>query len=929
MKQRIAHIPSGIQYVANSAIIAIVYFAVAQLSIKFATPNGRVSAVWPPSGIAFFALFLNLRYWPAIAVGTFATALTAHVPLITALIGTIGNTLEPVIATGLTMRFAPDLNPFKNGSRVIRFIFLTVLLSCAVGATIGVTALYVTNHTAGIRFSALWKTWMTGDALGMLIVGSFLISLKTFSFRKLSLVRKLELISILALVAFCSLIIFDFNRKFIPELPYAYAILPFIILASYRFQQPGATASVLLISFLSVMGMVNGNAPPDSLNDSLLHLQSFLFITSATALFLASGIAERDEVASALIWSEKKFRSLSENIPCIAYIAEFGEHGRWIYVNRQVQSVLGFTENEIIDQPGLWKSRMHPEDCRRVLEHEIDVQRSGKIFHAEYRFYTKDERMIWIEDEGVLLPEQPTPRFYQGIISDITKRKNQEHALLLSEERYREFFNDDLTGAFISTPDGTIIQCNPAFARMLRFDNPDTVIGVNWFSFFNDESKIPSVLQSLREKKKLENFEESLKTVDGATIHVIQNILGSFDESGSLEKIRGYLFDITERKQLESQLLQSQKMQAIGQLAGGVAHDFNNILMAITGYSDLMELQLEKDHPFISPLSEIQSACKKGASLTRQLLAFGKKQIQEPKVIGINQVLQDMEQMLRRLIREDIELIFKLDSVGCVRMDPGLLEQIIVNITVNARDAMPSGGLLVIQTENFEITDEFCRYNVGATPGKYIVIVFTDTGTGMTEEIKSRIFEPFFTTKKTGEGSGLGLTIVYGIIKHSGGYMTVQSEPAKGTTFRIHLLKTEEAPNSQTNGDLKRVDDSVSNQLILLVDDSEGVRESIATFLELKGFHVIVAGDTSDAIEAAKNNPIDLLITDMVMPKMTGKQLATVLRSTNPDLKILFMSGYTEEQNFQAGEFVTGTDFISKPASMNTIIQKIHGLFLQ
>gem|GEM_PF-1225376 len=1037
------------KHILYCTILAILYYGTAKLGLLMAFEQRNVSPVWPPSGLAIAALFLYLRLWPGITIGAFLAAYSTGAPFLIALGIALGNTTEALVAVLLVKRFV-GARPLDRSPNIIRFI-TAAILSAGVGATIGVTILFLAGRTGESAYSNLWKTWCTGDALGILIVGSFFISWKDFISKEFEFRKKLELLLILAGVG--SVAVSLFFGWLPPDATRVYGVLPLIVLASYRFQQPGATSTVLLVSAVSIFSTAQGMGPfyETNLNEALLHLQFFLFITSLTALVLASAMAERKEAETALKWSEGKYRTLSENIPCVAYIAEFGDTGRWIYVNHQIKSILGFSEKEIIDDPLLWKRRMHPEDRDHVMRKEQEAQRSGKTFHAEYRIYRRDERMIWVEDEGAVLPGQETPLLYQGIISDITQRKSHEQALVesrqkyenllnsidgivweanpktlhftfvspqaehilgwpleswvtkedfwkdrihpedreqaialflksikekkdlvleyrmiaagghsiwmrnivsviidageisalrgilidismqkqslealrKSEERYREFFRDDLTGDFVCSPDGAIIECNPAFARIFDFPDLESACKSNWFSLFANPEETDSFLDSLKQEKTLESLEGRLRTQNGEIIQVIQNILGTFDTDGTLLQIRGYLFDITERKQLELQLLQSQKIEAIGQLAGGVAHDFNNILMAITGYSELLEAQVHDDHPFAVSIGEIRKAAQKGAALTKQLLAFSRKQVLEPKILDVNRVIEEIEHMLRRLIREDIELVLHLEKSTAIKIDPGQLQQILINLTINAQDAMPQGGVLLIQTSNFEMNDEFCRQNLDAKKGDYVLISVTDTGTGMDEEIKLHLFEPFFTTKEN--GTGLGLANVYGIVKQSGGYISVQSDPGKGTTFRIHLPVTEESV-VQTSAVSSQANLASGTKLILLVDDSQPVRESIGAFLELQGFRILLAGEGSEALEIAKKNEIDLLITDMVMPNMSGSQLADVLWSVNPTLKVLFMSGYTEEDAVRSGELSPRTRFISKPASMISIIRKINEL---
>ncbi len=508
------------------------------------------------------------------------------------------------------------------------------------------------------------------------------------------------------------------------------------------------------------------------------------------------------------------------------------------------------------------------------------------------------------------------------------ERKQAQDALRKSEEEHRLYFQEDITGYFIARLDGTLLNCNPAFARIFRFDQTVDAIGSNFFQRFKDTVALDAFLLSLKSQKELISCQLQLSRRNGEDVYVIGNFIAIPEDHGSFSQFKGYLFDDTERKILEGQLHQAEKIKAIGQLAGGVAHDFNNILMAILGYSELLQFRLGDNHPNLHEVQEILKSAKRGAALTQQLLAFSRKQMLEPKVLNINQVLLSMEGMLKRLIPEDIELAFVLgENVGAVKADPNQLEQVLINLAVNARDAMPSGGHLTIETSNYFVDDDFVRRNLGSAGGHHVLLAVSDNGTGMDESVKSRIFEPFFTTKEKGKGTGLGLAMVYGIVKQSGGYISLYSEPSHGTTFKIYLPRVDEPVDSEASPDLLKVSDA-EHATILLVDDNDSVRNAIGSLLEMYGHKVLQASSGAEAVQIAdaQTRPVDLLITDMIMPQMSGKELAEQMEATHPGLKVLFISGYTEEAVFRGGQLKAKSAFLSKPASADAIIRKIHDL---
>jgi signal transduction histidine kinase/CheY-like chemotaxis protein len=405
------------------------------------------------------------------------------------------------------------------------------------------------------------------------------------------------------------------------------------------------------------------------------------------------------------------------------------------------------------------------------------------------------------------------------------------------------------------------------------------------------------------------------------------------DELGHLLGAVNIISDITERKQaeermktLQEQFLQSQKMEAIGQLAGGVAHDFNNLLTVINGYSDLILEDIDEKNRFFQDVKEIKKASEHAASLTRQLLAFSRKQILQPKILDINSVVLNMDKMLRRMIGEDIQMVTLLSKdLGRMKADPGQIEQVILNLAVNARDAMPKGGKLTIETANVELDEEYAHTHINVTPGRYVMLSISDNGIGMSKEIIEHIFEPFFTTKEKEKGTGLGLSTVYGIIKQSGGNIWIYSEPGQGTTFKIYLPQLEKDDEMIEQSDLSH-QSLQGSETILLVEDEEGVRRVARAILERNGYSILEASNAEEALRTVQENhsyPIHLLLTDVVMPGMNGRELADRLILKRPGMKVLFMSGYTGNAIIHHEILKVGMAYIQKPFTPNTLTHKV------
>ena len=473
---------------------------------------------------------------------------------------------------------------------------------------------------------------------------------------------------------------------------------------------------------------------------------------------------------------------------------------------------------------------------------------------------------------------------------------------------------------------GVIEYVNPAFEALTGY-SPEEVIG-----------RTPRILKSGQQAPAL--YQELWQTIlsggvfrgilvnrkkNGEIFFAEKTITPLRDPEGRITHFISNDRDITERRQLESQLQQAQKMDAIGRLAGGVAHDFNNLLMVISAYAELMQDSLAAEHPLRRNVQEIMTASRRAADLTRQLLAFGRKQMQSLQFLDLNWIIRDINKMLPRLIGEDIQLVFVAGrNLGKVKADPVQIEQVLMNLAANARDAMPHGGKLVIETASVQLDEAYVQQHSIVPAGDYVLLAVTDSGQGIAPEHIAQIFEPFYTTKEEGKGTGLGLATVYGIVKQNGGFVWVYSEPGLGTTFKIYLPRVwQETGHVQP---LKLVEESPSGcETLLLVEDEAAVRQSAREFLTLKGYVVLEAKNGEDALHVARDyvGPIDLMITDVVMPHMGGAKLAGQLAAERPRMKVLFVSGYAENTVLRHGAIDVTNSFLQKPFSLKALARKI------
>ena len=472
------------------------------------------------------------------------------------------------------------------------------------------------------------------------------------------------------------------------------------------------------------------------------------------------------------------------------------------------------------------------------------------------------------------------------------------------------------------------LGCNTAFARDAGLTDPEELIG-------KDDHQLPwrdqaeryraddrMVMESGQSKIR---YEEPQTTPDGRTIWLRTSKVPLRDASGKIIGVLGIYDDITQLKELEEQYRQAQKMEAVGQLAGGVAHDFNNLLTAILASTDLLLETLPAYHPGREDALETRKAALRAADLTRQLLAFGRRQVLQPRVLDVNELVDNLGKMLRRLIGEDIDLRTELPpDLGAVRADPGQLEQVIMNLAINARDAMPNGGKLTIETANVLLDDAYVATHTVVLPGPYVMIAGSDTGVGMDAATKARVFEPFFTTMEKGKGTGLGLSTVYGIVKQSGGYVWVYSEPGLGTAFKIYLPRVEgTAEPVLASGSVSQ--SPRGTETVLLCEDQQEVRSLTHRILVAHGYDVLVAASGEEAVELAQAWPgaIDLLLTDVVMPGMSGPKLVRQLAPIQPAMKVLYVSGYADEAIVRHRVVEPGMAFLQKPFTSDLLARKI------
>ena len=656
---------------------------------------------------------------------------------------------------------------------------------------------------------------------------------------------------------------------------------------------------------------------------------------------LSSGedITKRKEVENALRENENRLNIIFESAPDAYYINDY--EGVFIDGNRAAEDLLGYPREALVGKNFLdvgILSMDEAEAALKALARSINGESTGP---DEYTLKRKDGAKVSVEIHTHPVKIAGEGRVL-GIARDITERKRAEEVLQESEEKLTQAIQGNSIPTFLIDSNHIITHWNNACESLTGFTEAEMVgARKQWLAFYSTERPVlADLVMDGAAEEEIEVYYEGKHRksllVEGA--YEGDDFFPNLGEKGSwlffaaapLRDQGGNIIgaiqtfqDITERMKTEEQLRQSQKMEAVGTLAGGVAHDFNNILTTIIGNAGLALTEIGRDGALREEIEEIEAAGERAASLTRQLLAFSRKQISRPEVMNFNELLTDVEKMLGRLIGEDVEFLTILEpALWQVMADPGQMEQVIMNLVVNARDAMPMGGKLIVETANADLgRDYFREHGLKVDTGPYVVLTVSDTGIGMDKNTQENIYDPFFTTKKT--GTGLGLSTVYGIVKQSKGYIWVYSEPGQGAVFKIYLPRSQDDAEPKEEG--ISVDDVRGSETVLIVEDDGPLRALAQKTLQRKGYRVLTAENGEDALRISKGheNPIDLMLTDVVMPKMGGKETAEQLQPLYPQMKVIYMSGYTDDAIVRHGVLAPGLNFIEKPFSPEALARKV------
>jgi PAS domain S-box-containing protein len=645
-------------------------------------------------------------------------------------------------------------------------------------------------------------------------------------------------------------------------------------------------------------------------------------------------ITERKRAEEELQKAHRRLSGIIDFLPDATFVID--REKRVVAWNKAIEEMTGVKKEEILGKGDYayavpFYGEPRPIVIDLVLERNEEMEKTYDYAQREGGKLSMEVYVPKIyRGRGAYLSATASPLFdHEGnvvgaieTIRDTTEQKRIEKALQESEERYRTAIESSNDGIAIVKGRNHVFV-NRKFLEIFGLQSPDEIVGQSASAIVHpdDRDRIREMNERRQRNEDVPNrYEFKGLRKNGEIVYIEASVTGTTYQGEPISL--AFLRDVTERKSLEAQLLQAQKMEAIGTLAGGVAHDFNNILMVLMGYANLLQMKMGQNDPSRVYVDQILASTAKAANITQSLLAFGRKQVLEAKPHRISTIVKDVEKLLQRLMPEDIELVIKLGDDATVRADMTQIDQVLINLATNARDAMPKGGKLAIETGRFVIDEEFRRIHGYGKPDAYAFILVTDTGIGMDEKTQEKIFEPFFTTKEPGKGTGLGLSIVYGIIKQHNGYINVSSRPGEGSTFLLYLPEVEEKPRETRNTAREAKGGS---ETVLLAEDSADIRAVTSDILKTLGYAVIEAVNGRDAVEKFREhqNEINLIILDVVMPEKNGKEAYEEIRTMRHDVKALFMSGYTADVVFDKGIFGGTLDYIAKPIAPNELLHKV------
>lgn len=917
--------PSTLRILVELFLFSLIYFVTGKLGLELGKIT-NASHVWIPTGLALSVLWVRgYAYLPGIFIGSMLIDISLKFSWTTSVMIAFGNIGEAAVGLWLLRRakFNPRLESVRD---VVVLSLLPMPLASLISAFVGTAAQWLTGEIAYESVLTVFSVWWLGDAVSIVVVAPLLLTWWYWWPKPPAMRTRREVAMVIACFIIASLLAYVLRFSGTQDFLLLLLSVPFLTLVAMRYSSRGSSTAVFVVSALVVLGTILGSGP---FNDAgriidFNRVNIFLGVISINAMIICALMRER-MIAERFLRREHSTFTAAESLAKIGSF-QSDRRGRILWWSDEMYRLVGQPTNESPgDYFGFVSRFVHPEDREEQYKLAERIVRDSASVRTRFRVITRDGLLKHIDCQG--MPYRgPLGELidYVGTMQDVTDRVSADEALKSSESRYRLLADHSSDVITRQSVDGAFQYLSPSVMNLVGF-SAEELVGRKLEEFVHPEDLpyISKILAEICETPVTMTFRVRHKDGRQPWVEMSGNLIRPPD--GPPEVIC-QLRDVSERKRLEDQMRQSQKMEAVGRLAGGIAHDFNNLLTVINGFSEVLLEMIPDSDPSHPLVGDIREAGLRAATLTKQLLAFSRRQNVARRVLDLNEALKKAQSLLSRLVGEDLRLkILPSGERAAVLADPAQLDQIMMNLVLNARDAMPAGGEIKLSVSQITVIGEG---ELGELPpGEFVVLSVTDTGEGIDEATRALIFEPFFSTKEQGKGSGLGLATVYAIMQQADGRIMVESELGKGTTIRLYWPAIESRVAESTITD-SGVISLGEGEVILLVEDDNAVRHLTSRMLRDRGYRVLEAADGLEAIRVCerRGSPVNLIITDVVMPHMNGKELAANLKRLWPKVPVLYLSGYTNDMIFRRNSGEDNVELLTKPFTAEGLLNKVREL---
>lgn len=919
--QRRAATPSSSRIIVELVLFVLAYWITGVIGLKL-TGSDSASHFWIPTGLSLFVVWIRgYAYLPGVFLGSMLIDISLGYPMLATLLIAIGNVGEAALGVWLLRKF--KFNPqLECAWDVLLLTLLPMPLATTLSATMGTFAQWWARDLSFETLVSVFSVWWLGNAVSVVVVAPMLLTWWYWWPSPPAIRTRREVgIAVISFMLAASVVYF-LRLAGTRDLLLLLLALPFLTLVSLRYSSRGTTTAIFGVACLIVFGIdfSKNSFDYDGIVSDTNRINVFIGVMAINAMLMCALMRHR-------VWSEHFLRREHSTFTAAESLAKIGSFqadlkGRIIWWSEEAYRLMGHSPNEPLgDFFGFVQRYIHPDDREEQFKLAERIIRDKVSIKTRFRIITRDGLLKHIDCQG-MPSKSPDGKLtdFIGTMQDVTDRVTADEALKSSESRYRLLADHSSDVITRQSVDGAFLYLSPSVINLFGF-TPEEMIGRKFDQFVHAED-LPYISKIIAELESIPTtFTFRVAHQDGRFLWVEVSANLIRPSEGPPEVICQFR-DVSERKRLEDQMRQSQKMEAVGRLAGGIAHDFNNLLTVINGFSEVLQEMIPEEDPARSLVSDIRDAGLRAATLTKQLLAFSRRQNVTRRAIDLNDALKKSQSLLSRLVGEEVRL--KISTSGeraAIMADPAQLDQVLMNLVLNARDAIPGGGEITLGVAQITVVGEGEMGEL--PPGEFVVLTVSDTGEGIDEATRALIFEPFFSTKEQGKGSGLGLATVYAIMQQADGRITVESEIGKGTSFRLYwpAIESRVAAAKQSDPVISLGD----GEVILLVEDDNAVRHLTSRMLRDRGYRVLEAADGLEAIRVCerRGSPVNLIVTDVVMPHMNGREMASHLKRLWPKVPVLYLSGYTNDAIFRRNPGEDSIELLTKPFTAEGLLNKV------